>query len=88
MLPMGCFFTTLSMVDSMMLGGVTPAILGIGFIATSVFYTSQQLGMPLWLSRKIFRYITVTFMGLIFVGYVSMERDQQMNEKVRTMHNI
>ena len=77
---MGCLFATLTMMDSMTIYGVVPALLGLGILATSVYFSAAGLAAPLWFSKKLFRYIVVSIFIYLLLGYLTLRRDLDMAE--------
>ena len=77
---MGCLFATLTMLDSMAIYAVVPGLLGLGILATSVYYSAAGLACPLWLSKKLFRYIVVSIFLYLLLGYLTVRRDFDMAE--------
>ena len=77
---MGCLFATLTMMDSMTMYGVVPALLGLGSLGTSAYLSAQGLAAPLWFSKKLFRYIAVSIGLFLLLGYLTVRRDLEMAE--------
>ena len=72
----------------MVLYGAAPSILGLGILGTSIYLRTAGLELPLWYSRKVFRYIVLAIFTLLFIGYLHLQRDMQMNEKRLVLGNI
>ena len=43
LIPFGCFFASLTLIDQMVLYGVAPALLGFGILATCTFIQAKGL---------------------------------------------
>ena len=79
---------SLTLVDSMMLYGVIPALFGIGSLMTSTYLNAKALRVPLWYSRKVARLATIAVFIYLVLGYLTFQREMQMNDNRTVMHNI
>ena len=79
---------SLTLIDSMALYGIVPALLGIGSLVTSTYMKAQGLQIPLWYSRKVTRIAVLSLFIYLLLGYLTFQREVQMNDNRTVMRNI
>lgn len=87
-IPFASLLVSLTLIDEMHLYGVVPAVLGLGSLMTSVYFRSQALQVPLWLSKKISRITIISIVVFLTLGYLTFMREVNLNDKRTVLHNI
>ena len=86
--PCAFIFTSLELIDGMVLYGAAPALLGMGMLGTSVYLKALDLELPLWYSRQIFRLIVLSICGFLMLGYMTVRREWSVRERGQLLHSI
>jgi len=73
--PMLLAFLSLELLDRYNLVGPVPLMLASGFYMTGIYQRARGLEAPLWYSRQLSRFSTLSVATLLLGGYAMLNRN-------------